>query len=127
GQSKCILLGGRAGGQRYLSHDLDALTKAAAEIVERVESLRREEMNRLVAQAELRALQSQINPHFLFNSLNALYGAIPRSAEVARRMALNLAETFRYLLQTGKTFVPLSEEMQIVRAYLEIEQCRIGS
>jgi two-component system sensor histidine kinase AlgZ len=83
-------------------------------------------MNRLVAQAELVALQSQINPHFLFNSLNALYGAIPRSAEVARRMALNLAQTFRYLLQTGKSFVPLCEEMEIVRAYLEIEQCRIG-
>jgi two-component system, LytTR family, sensor kinase len=127
GVSRLMLFGRRHGGQRYLGEDLDALAKAAAEIAEKVGSLRREEMNRLVAQAELRALQSQINPHFLFNSLNALYGAIPRGAEVARRMALNLAETFRYLLQTGKTFAPLSEEMQIVRAYLEIEQCRIGS
>jgi two-component system, LytTR family, sensor kinase len=127
GASRLMLFGHRHGGQRYLGEDLDALAKAAAEIAEKVGSLRREEMNRLVAQAELVALQSQINPHFLFNSLNALYGVIPRSAEVARRMALNLAQTFRYLLQTGKSFVPLCEEMEIVRAYLEIEQCRIGS
>jgi hypothetical protein len=127
GNSRVILLGRRRGGRRYLAGDLDALARAAAEAAEKFEALRREEMHRLVAQADLRALQSQINPHFLFNSLNALYGAIPREAGVARRMTLNLAEIFRYLLRTGKNFVPLSEEMRIIRAYLEIEQRRIGS
>jgi LytS/YehU family sensor histidine kinase len=83
-------------------------------------------MHRLVDQAELRALQSQINPHFLFNALNTLYGSIPREASVARRMVLNLADIFRYFLQTDKTFVPLSKEMEIVRAYLEVEQLRLG-
>jgi len=71
-------------------------------------------------------LQSQINPHFLFNSLNAVYGTIPREAAHARRMVLNLAEIFRYFLQSEKTFVPLAQEMQIVRAYLEVEQARLG-
>jgi LytS/YehU family sensor histidine kinase len=84
-------------------------------------------MNRLVSQAELRALQSQINPHFLFNALNTLYGSIPRDASAARRMVINLAEIFRYFLQSDKTFVPLAEEMQIVRAYLEVEQNRLGN
>src|ERR1035438_3773508 len=113
--SKLIALGRRQGGQRYQGEDLDALGRAAAEIAAKVESLRQQEMNRLVSQAELRALQSQINPHFLFNALNTLYGSIPREASAARRMVINLAEIFRYFLQSDKTFVPLAEEMQIVR------------
>jgi hypothetical protein len=127
GDSRLLVLGRRQGGRRYLSEDLDTLAKAASEIAERVESLRRQEMNRLVGQAELRALRSQINPHFLFNALNALYGAIPLEAAAARRMVLNLAEIFRYSLQSDKALVPLAQEMQIVRAYLELEQCRLAS
>ncbi len=127
GNTRLLLLGRRRGGRRYLGDDLEALDKTAAEIEERMESLRGQEMNRLVSQAELRALQSQINPHFLFNALNTLYGTIPREAAAARRMVLNLADVFRYFLQSDKTFVPLSQEMQIVRAYLEVEQSRLGS
>jgi hypothetical protein len=127
GDSRVLALGRRQGGRRYLGEDLDTLGEAASEIAGRVESLRRQEMNRLVSQAELRALRSQINPHFLFNALNALYGTIPREAAGARRMVLNLAEIFRYSLQSDKTFVPLAQEMQIVRAYLELEQCRLAS
>ncbi|MBV9507729.1 MAG: histidine kinase [Acidobacteriia bacterium] len=126
GNSKAILLGRRQGGQPYLGEDLEALAKAAAEMAEQVESLRRREMSRLVSQAELRALQSQINPHFLFNALNTLFGSIPREAGAARRMVLNLADIFRYFLQSEKTYVPLGQEMQIVRAYLEVEQLRLG-
>jgi hypothetical protein len=124
--SKLILLGPRHGGRRYLGDDLDALGRTAAEISENVESLRQREMNRLVSQAELRALQSQINPHFLFNALNTVYGTIPREAASARRTVLNLAGIFRYFLQTEETFVPLAREMEIVRAYLEVEQVRLG-
>jgi hypothetical protein len=124
--SQLIALGRRQGGQRYLGEDLDSLGRAAAEIAAKVESLRQQEMSRLVSQAELRALQSQINPHFLFNALNTLYGSIPRDATTARRMVINLAEIFRYFLQTDKAFVPLAEEIQIVRAYLEVEQIRLG-
>ncbi len=126
GETRVILLGRRRGGRRYLGNDLDALGQAAAEIAARVQSLRRQELKRLVSQAELRALQSQINPHFLFNALNTLYGTIPREAPGARRMVLNLADIFRYFLQSDKTFVPLSEEMRIVRAYLEVEQSRLA-
>jgi hypothetical protein len=127
GDSRLLVLGRRRGGRRYLGEDLDTLAEAASEIAGRVESLRRQEMNRLVSQAELRALRSQINPHFLFNALNAVYGAIPLEAAAARRMVLNLAEIFRYSLQSDKAFVPLAQEMQIVRAYLELEQCRLAS
>jgi two-component system, LytTR family, sensor kinase len=126
GGSRLILLGPRQGGRRYLSEDLDALARAAAEIAETVERLRQREMNRLVSQAELRALQSQINPHFLFNALNTLYGTIPREAAAARRIVLDLSGIFRYFLQSDRTFVPLSLEMEIVRSYLEIEQLRLS-
>jgi hypothetical protein len=59
GDVQLILLGRRQGGQRYFSEDLDTLARTALEIAERVETLRRQEMSRLVSQAELRALQSQ--------------------------------------------------------------------
>lgn len=121
-----VLLGRRFGGRRYLSEDLQALTRAAGQIVEQVEQFRESEMRRLVAQAELRALQSQIHPHFLFNALNALYGIIPREAKGARETVLNLADIFRYFLETEKSFLPLEEELRIVKAYLEVERLRLG-
>jgi LytS/YehU family sensor histidine kinase len=83
-------------------------------------------MQRLVSQAELRALQSQVNPHFLFNALNTIFGIIPREAAGARRAVLDLADIFRYFLQSEKTLIPLSEELKIVRAYLDIERLRLG-
>ncbi len=126
GDGALLLLGRRDGGRRYLSEDLQELGRMAAVIVEQVERFRNSEVQRLVSQAELRALQSQINPHFLFNSLNTLYGTIPREAAEARRMVLNLAEIFRYCLKAERTLIPLAEEVAIIRAYLEIEALRLG-
>ena len=121
-----LFLGRRQGGRRYLSEDLEFLSRLASAVAEQVERFRISEMQRLVGQAELRALQSQINPHFLFNALNTLYGMIPRDASGARRTVLNLADIFRYFLQSERTFIALGEEMEIVRAYLEIEALRLG-
>jgi hypothetical protein len=121
-----VLLGRRSGGRRYLSEDLQALARASAVVAEQLEQHRDSEMRRLVAQAELRALQSQIHPHFLFNALNTLYGIIPREARGARETVLNLADIFRYFLETKKTLLPLEEELHIVKAYLEVERLRLG-
>jgi signal transduction histidine kinase len=126
GGSISVLLGRRTGGRRYLSEDLQALNRAAAVIGEQLEQYRDLETRRLVAQAELRALQAQIHPHFLFNALNTLYGIIPREARGARETVLNLADIFRYFLETKKTLVPLEEEMHIVKAYLDVERLRLG-
>jgi LytS/YehU family sensor histidine kinase len=126
GDGALILLGRRDGGRRYLSEDLQEISRLAAVVAEQVEQFRRSELQRLISQAELRALQAQINPHFLFNSLNTLYGTIPRSAADARGMVVNLAQIFRYFLQTDRTLIPLEEEVQIVRAYLAIETLRLG-
>ena len=126
GDVRYLLLGRRRGGRRYLSEDLQSLSRLTTVILEQVERFRNLEMQRLVSQAELRALQSQINPHFLFNALNTLYGIIPREASGARKTVLNLAEIFRYFLQSERSFIQLSEELEIVKAYLEIERLRLG-
>jgi two-component system, LytTR family, sensor kinase len=126
GTPSFILLGRRLGGRRYLSEDYQDLAKLANSVCEQVERLRISESKRLMTHAELQALQAQINPHFLFNSLNALYGLIPREAQGARKTVVNLCQIFRYFLQTQSTFIPLSEELQIVEAYLEIEKFRLG-
>jgi anti-sigma regulatory factor (Ser/Thr protein kinase) len=120
-------LGRRAGGRPYLSEDLAVLTRLETQLHERVEQYRRGEMRQLVSQAELRALQAQIHPHFLFNALNTLYGIIPKEAGGARRTVLNLADIFRYFLQTERRTIALEDEMRIVRSYLEIESLRLGS
>jgi hypothetical protein len=126
GDSRHVFLGRRSGGRRYLSEDLIALGRASSLIAEQIEQFRESEMRRLVSQAELRALQSQIHPHFLFNALNTLYGIIPREAKGARDTVLNLADILRYFLETGKTFLPLEQELHIIKAYLEVEKLRLG-
>ncbi len=126
GDARHVLLGRRSGGRRYLSEDLIALGRAASLAAEQIEQFRESEMRRLVSQAELRALQSQIHPHFLFNALNTLYGIIPREAKGARDTVLNLADILRYFLETGKTFLPLEQELHIIKAYLAVEKLRLG-
>lgn len=125
-EKRYVFLGARRGGRRYLSEELELLARVAACVVEQMQLIRQTETTRLVGQAELRALQAQIHPHFLFNAFNTLYGVIPRQAADARRTVLNLTDIFRYFLQSDKTFVPLEEELRIVRAYLEIEELRLG-
>jgi signal transduction histidine kinase len=126
GTRREIALGPRLGGRRYLSEDLQTLERLGMQVAEHMEQFRRAEMSRLVAQAELRALESQIHPHFLFNALNTLYGVIPKEAAGARRMVLNLADILRYCLRAGETFTTLENELRVVEAYLEIEKLRLG-
>ena len=79
----------------------------------------------LAKDAELRALQAQINPHFFFNSLNSVRALIYESPDAAAQMVDQLAGVMRYTLTPGsKTTVDLSDELQAVRAYLAIEKIR---
>jgi two-component system, LytTR family, sensor kinase len=126
GDALFLFLGARQGGRPYLSEDLTVLSQLASIVVETVEQLRAMELQSLASQAELRALQAQINPHFLFNSLNTLYGIISRDDPEARRLVLNLSQVLRYFLQSERSFISVEEEMKIVRAYLEIEALRLG-
>jgi hypothetical protein len=79
----------------------------------------------LAKDAELRALQAQINPHFFFNSLNSVRALIYESPDAAAKMVDQLAALMRYTLSSGsKATVDLSDELEAVRAYLAIEKIR---
>jgi len=95
---------------------------------ERTESIRLESrLSQQLVQAELRALRAQINPHFLFNSLNTIAALIPSEPEKAETMTVRLARIFRHvLLHADRPFSSIDEEMYFLRTYLDIEQVRFG-
>lgn len=82
----------------------------------------------LARDAELKALKAQVNPHFLFNSLNSISALTSADPAKAREMCILLAEFLRMTLGLGeKTSVPLSEELSLLHRYLAIEKVRFGS
>lgn len=88
-----------------------------------------EQVSRLAMQAQatearLDNLRQELNPHFLFNALNSIYGAVDEDPARAQQMILRLSEVLRYSLRRGAPLVPLSDELPIVRAYLDIERTR---
>jgi two-component system LytT family sensor kinase len=122
-----------------LNIEIDLLANAAGQIGSRLEALahelekmerkNREAMLReLAAQAELKALRAQINPHFLFNSLNTIADLIVTDPDKAEAMTVLLAKIFRHvLMQSDQQFSRVAEEMEFLRTYLDIEQVRFGA
>ena len=86
-----------------------------------------EEQKRLVLEARLDALQRQINPHFLFNTLNSIASLVRSKPEMARQMTVKLANILRALLKDHDTYVPLREELKFTDDYLDIEVVRFGA
>ncbi len=85
-----------------------------------------EEQSRLLLEARLDALQRQINPHFLFNTLNSIASLVRSRPELSREMIVKLGNILRALLQEREAFVPLSEELEFTDDYLDIEVVRFG-
>jgi two-component system sensor histidine kinase AlgZ len=80
-----------------------------------------------VNEARLQALQARIRPHFLFNSINAVLSLVrsdPKRAELALQ---DMADLFRVLMRDNRDLVPLADEVELCRQYLELEQLRLGS
>ncbi len=84
-------------------------------------------LEREVSRAELKALRAQIRPHFLFNTLNTISSYCRTNPEKARELIINLANYFRKTLRTDVSFVPLSEELELVNSYVSIEKARLGN
>ena len=89
--------------------------------------LKLEEQKRLLLEARLDALQRQINPHFLFNTLNSIASLVRMKPELAREMTVKLANILRALLKDHDTYVPLSAELDFTDDYLDIEVVRFGA
>jgi two-component system LytT family sensor kinase len=103
----------------YLNHFSDSLVKEKD-----VELSRLKEIN---AQAETRLLQSQINPHFLYNSLNSIASLAPIDAQRTQKMAHSLSDLFKYSInRKDKKTNTILDEVNMVKTYLDIEKIRFG-
>lgn len=88
---------------------------------------RAQRADELATLAQFQALRAQIDPHFLFNSLNSIAQLISTDPERAEACIQRLAEIFRYLLTSkDRTFVTLGDELEITDGYLDIERARFG-
>ena len=110
-----------------MQQELAFLDAVRAQLSQRLDALREERLKRLLTEAELKALRAQVDPHFLFNTLNTIADLIGKNPEQAERMTERLAECFRYALaKHSRTFSTLDEELAFARHYLDIEQVRFG-
>ena len=89
--------------------------------------IRESELKALVKESELNSLKSQINPHFLFNSLNSISSLTMVSPEKAQDMVINLSDFLRYSLSNkNETLTTFDKELQNIDRYLKIEKIRFG-
>lgn len=88
----------------------------------------RRELEAQKTQSELRFLKSQINPHFLFNTLNNLYALTLKKSDAAPEIVLKLSDMMRYMLyECNEKSVPLSKEISYIQNYLDLEKIRQGN
>ena len=108
----------RANRSTYL--EKEALTEEKNTLL-----LENEKINKEKALIQLQQLKEQINPHFLFNSLNSLYMLIDSSGETAKKFTLNLSRIYRYLIDPPEeNIVPLKDELLFIEKYIFLQQTR---
>jgi two-component system, LytTR family, sensor kinase len=122
-----------------VTHEVNYLRSVAAQFGHRLDALHMEErlivaqsreavLLQQVTEAELRALRAQVNPHFLFNSLNSIANLVVTNPEQAETMTLRLARVFRHVLaNSARPLIALHEEVEFLETYLQIEEARFGS
>lgn len=102
--------------------------KSKLEVAYQKEHLENEQKDRLLKQAQLDFLRSQINPHFLFNTLNIIgKSTVLEDSERSLELIEAISLILRYTLEHDESLVSLSEELEIVQAYLFIQQARFSS
>ena len=122
-----------------VTHEVNYLRSVAAQVGQRLDAVHMEErlivarsreavLQQQVTEAELRALRAQVNPHFLFNSLNSIANLVVTNPEQAETMTLRLARVFRHVLaNSARPLISLHEEIDFLETYLQIEEARFGS
>ena len=130
-----LVIGRLSGGRRLLSDDRILLERVAHLVSRRIDSLRlsderyermlrEREINTLAAQAELRALRAQINPHFLFNALTTIGYLIRSAPSRAMDTLMRLTTLLRSTLRSEGEFTTLGHELDLIECYLQIERER---
>ncbi len=130
-----LLVGELEAGRRLLSDDVAVVEHAAGVVGRRIDAirltgerferrLREEEMSKLAAEAELRALRAQVNPHFLFNALTTIGYLIGTSPSRALQTLMRLTALLRGVLRSEGEFTTLGREIELVEHYLDIERER---
>lgn len=105
-----------------LRYQAEASTRAL-----RVQQFERERAEKLAAEARLASLESRLQPHFLFNTINSILSLIREDPAGAEAMLERLSRLLRYALDSQqRREVPLAEELRLVEDYLEIERARFG-
>lgn len=130
-----IELSGLSGGRKLLSDEISLLESASLLAARRIDAIRvsherfeqrfrEQEFAKLATEAQLTALRSQINPHFLFNALTTLGYLIKTSPDKAYDTLLRLTQLLRGVLKNTGEFTTLATEMDLIESYLDIERAR---
>jgi len=106
--------------------DIEVAKGLASLLSLQIELSQLDKREQLLSKARLRALQSQINPHFLFNAMNTISSLISEDQEKAKDLLMNLSDYYRSRLQLAKEFITLESEFENINAYMAIEQARFG-
>ena len=111
-----------------ITYSLQALAVGLSQIISTLMEVSKvEQLKTMANKAELKALQRQINPHFLFNALNAITSFIRIDPNKARELIINLASYLRYNLELNNEFIDIKKELKQVKDYVEIEKARFGN
>ncbi|NMP29151.1 sensor histidine kinase [Rahnella sp. SAP-1] len=111
-----------------ITYSLKVMAVGLSQIIStQMEVSRAEQLREMANKAEMRALQSKINPHFLFNALNAISSSIRINPDTSRQLIINLSRYLRYNLELNDEMIDLRKELHQVQDYIAIEQARFGS
>ncbi len=122
-----VIFGAGGGGPAWRSDLLAALLGLlGGSLSQHYLELRARAFSPAIDEAKFQALQSRIRPHFFFNSLNAVLAVLREDPRRAERMLESVAELFRAVMGDVKRLVPLEQELDLCRRYVEIEQTRLG-
>ncbi len=111
-----------------ITYSLQTLAVGLSQIISTLMEVSRiEQMKEMANKAEIKALQTSINPHFLFNALNAIASSIRMNPDNAREMIINLSGYLRHSLEWSDELIDINKELGQVVNYVEIEKARFGN
>ncbi len=113
--------------ENRISHTNRSLVLGVSQLIStQLEISKLSKLQEMANKAEIRALQAQINPHFLFNALNTIVSFVRMSPDRARELIINLSTYMRYNIENVMNLSDIYKELEQVKAYVEIEKARFG-